>query len=61
MVFGVVCRYLLSDMVILHDLPKMTRVPPCEYVMLTNGDNLYSVSLIEAAMPHMRNKVDLIG
>jgi hypothetical protein len=54
-------RYLLSDMVILHDLHNMKDLPVCEYLMLTNGDNLYSSSLIPATLPHMRNKVDLIG
>jgi hypothetical protein len=39
----------------------MKDLPVCEYLMLTNGDNVYSSSLIPATLPHMRDKVDLIG
>jgi hypothetical protein len=39
----------------------MPDLPQCDYVMLTNGDNVYSSHLLEAAMPHMRKKTDLIG
>ena len=56
-----ICSYLLSDLVLLEDLQSMRGLPTCDYVMLTNGDNLYSSSLLPAAMPHMRDKVDLIG
>jgi hypothetical protein len=39
----------------------MPDLPQCDYVMVTNGDNLYSSNLIPAALPHMRNSTDLIG
>jgi hypothetical protein len=55
-------RFLLSDLV-MDDLRHMRQdnVPPCTYYMVTNGDNLYSSSLIPAAVDLMRDGVDLIG
>jgi hypothetical protein len=58
----VTVRYLLSDLVI-RDLrqSRVPHVPPCEYYMLTNGDNLYSSNLLPAALPYMRKRTDLIA
>src|SRR5690349_3285689 len=55
-------RFLLSDLVI-DDLRhlRVPNVPPCEYYLVTNGDNLYSSSLIPASIHLMRDGVDLIG
>jgi hypothetical protein len=39
----------------------MPGLPKCEYVMLTNGDNVYSNHLIATAMPALREKIDLVG
>jgi hypothetical protein len=54
-------RYLLSDVILYEELEAMPGLPKCDYVMLTNGDNLYSSSLVPATMELMRNKTDLIG
>ena len=48
-------------MVMLEDLAHMKDVPACDYVLLTNGSNLYNVKLITEALPYMRQAVDLIG
>jgi hypothetical protein len=39
----------------------MPDLPQCDYVMLTNGDNVYSNHLIATALHAMRKKIDLIG
>jgi hypothetical protein len=54
-------RYLLSDVILYEELHSMPGLPKCDYVMLTNGDNLYSSSLVPATLDFMRNKTDLIG
>jgi hypothetical protein len=54
-------RYLLSDVILYEELQNMPGLPKCDYVMLTNGDNLYSSSLIPATLEFMRKKIDLIG
>ncbi|KAI8817627.1 uncharacterized protein EV422DRAFT_570371 [Fimicolochytrium jonesii] len=41
--------------------PKSSTLPACEYILFTNGDNLYSSRLGKLVIPLMRNKVDLIG
>eukprot|EP00953_Heterococcus_sp_UTEX-ZZ885_P027653 14811-Heterococcus_DN1.PRE.2 len=53
--------YPLSDIVIHEELQTMPGLPKCEYVMLTNGDNVYSNHLIATAMPALREKIDLVG
>jgi hypothetical protein len=54
-------RYTLSDLIIQEELQVMPGLPQCDYIMLTNGDNIYSNRLISVALPYMRDKVDLIG
>ena len=34
--------------------------PVCEYVMVTNGDNLYGSAFFESIEPHIRNGIDFI-
>jgi hypothetical protein len=54
-------RYLLSDVILYEELDIMPGLPKCDYIMLTNGDNLYSSSLVSATMEFMREQIDLIG
>jgi hypothetical protein len=53
--------YTLSDLIMQEELQAMPGLPKCDYMMLTNGDNIYSNRLISVALPYMRDKVDLIG
>eukprot|EP00953_Heterococcus_sp_UTEX-ZZ885_P028287 15091-Heterococcus_DN1.PRE.1 len=53
--------YLLSDVILYEELDIMPGLPKCDYIMLTNGDNLYSSSLVSATMEFMREQIDLIG
>jgi hypothetical protein len=39
----------------------MPGLPNCTYIMLTNGDNVYSSNLLPATVAYMRAKYDLIG
>lgn len=54
--------YLHSDLVVV-DLRegRVAGVPECDYFAFTNGDNMYNAAFLPAVLPHMRNKVDLIG
>eukprot|EP00953_Heterococcus_sp_UTEX-ZZ885_P014744 8327-Heterococcus_DN1.PRE.1 len=53
--------YLLSDLVLYEELNTMPDLPQCTYIMLTNGDNVYSSNLLPATVAYMRAKYDLIG
>ncbi|CAM9599785.1 unnamed protein product [Chrysoparadoxa australica] len=58
--------YILSDLLMQHSLHKGTSdmladVPPCDYFLLTNGDNLYSPYLMPSLLKYLRAGVDLIG
>ena len=48
-------------MVMYEDLEHIQGLPPCDYIMLTNGDNIYSTNLIPVILPLMRDRMDLIG
>lgn len=55
--------YLQTDSTIRQVLARSERDPgrQCSYILVTNGDNLYSRSLLDLACPYMEQRVGLLG
>jgi len=52
--------YILTDM-LMEQLIQKKNEHKCEYLLLTNGDNLYNKDLFSATYPYMVNKTGAIG
>lgn len=54
--------YGMTDRALAHLYEQHTRYSTlCEYIMITNGDNLYARSLGAKILPHMKTKNDIIA
>ena len=54
------CGYLQTDLTLSHVLSR-EGAHACDYVLVTNGDNLYARSLFSHACPHLKASVGMLG
>eukprot|EP01111_Echinosteliopsis_oligospora_P018595 TRINITY_DN8630_c0_g1_i1.p1 TRINITY_DN8630_c0_g1~~TRINITY_DN8630_c0_g1_i1.p1 ORF type:complete len:295 (-),score=34.36 TRINITY_DN8630_c0_g1_i1:58-942(-) len=52
--------YIQTDLYIHENILRNTSTK-CDYIVVTNGDNLYSTQLLNILRPVMMNKIQLIG
>ena len=54
------CGYIQTDLTLQHVLAR-SGANACDYVLVTNGDNLYSRSLFRHTCPHLHHGIGMVG